>query len=169
VEGTWRWQPERSAREVHAELESLAVQVAARFDVRAEVTLAPWREGYRLSPDEQVVRSLCDAYRTVTGRDLPLGGSTLAGDAPIFIRQRQVAAISHGLDARTAQTANESVAVDDLVRLARVYICLALDYLSASRARRESAADDYSRPAVVAPVPDRMSQRVALQGAGAIE
>jgi hypothetical protein len=54
--------------------------------------------------------------------------SAFPGDTALFA-QAGVMAVSHGLDAATAHSAREAVAVDDLVRLARIYICLALDYL----------------------------------------
>lgn len=147
VEGTWRWQPERTAWDIEQELASLVGQIRSRYDVRVEISLAPVRDGYRLTHGEQVVRSLRSAFHTVAGRDLPLGSSTFATDVPIFIREGRVAAISHGLDARSSQTGDEWVAVDDLVRLAQIYICAALDYLSQSAlGRHKPGPEAAARP-----------------------
>ena len=64
----------------------------------------------------------------VTGRELPLVGSRMVGDAAIFIKEGRVPAIYHGPGGQGAHADLESVPIAELVRAAKVYVLTALSY-----------------------------------------
>ena len=92
------------------------------------LTLIPGGDGFRVAEDEPLVVALRDAYLEVTGRDLPLVGSRMVGDAAIFINEGKIPALYHGPGGQGAHADLESVAVADLVRAAKAYVLAALNY-----------------------------------------
>ena len=129
VVGTRRYGPDTTLAAVRAELEEMARRVATSTGARMTVTITPVRDGFRLAEDDPLVLSVRSAYATVTGKELPLTGIRMVGDAAIFIRDGHIPAVYHGPGGRGAHADLESVAVADLVRAARVYIRTAIDYV----------------------------------------
>jgi len=129
VMGTRRYGPENSYANVLEELRSMAFQVEQATGARVALSLIPVRDGFRVAEDEPLVVALRHAYTEVTGRDLPLVGSRMVGDAAIFIKEGKVPALYHGPGGTGAHADLESVAVADLVRSAKVYVLTALDYV----------------------------------------
>jgi acetylornithine deacetylase/succinyl-diaminopimelate desuccinylase-like protein len=64
----------------------------------------------------------------VAGKELPLVGSRMVGDASLFINEGGIPALYHGPGGTGAHADVESVPVSELVRAAQVYIATALDY-----------------------------------------
>jgi acetylornithine deacetylase/succinyl-diaminopimelate desuccinylase-like protein len=93
-----------------------------------ELGLARVRDGFRVAETEPIVVALREAYRAVAGRELPLVGSRMVGDAPIFIQEGGVPAVYHGPGGDGAHADVESVPIAELVRAAKVYVLTALDY-----------------------------------------
>jgi acetylornithine deacetylase/succinyl-diaminopimelate desuccinylase-like protein len=62
------------------------------------------------------------------GQPLPIGAKPFVDDGNAFVSRGGVCAITHGPDAQGAHTANESVPVDELVRVANVYALTAIAY-----------------------------------------
>jgi succinyl-diaminopimelate desuccinylase len=129
VMGTRRYGPENSYANVLEELRSMASQVEQETGARVALNLIPVRDGFRVAEDEPLVVALRRAYTEVSGRDLPLVGSRMVGDAAIFIKEGKVPALYHGPGGQGAHADLESVAVADLVRAAKVYVLTALDYV----------------------------------------
>ena len=131
VQGAWRWLPERSAWDVYGELEAMARKAAVFCGMRAEVTLEPACQAYRLDQGEPIVASLCAAFHDVWNAELPFGASVRINEVPTFLEKAGVAAVCHGPHNHAAgiDPADESVSIDELTRTARVYISLALHYL----------------------------------------
>ena len=78
------------------------------------------------------MRTARAAVAAETGRDPDLVGFTGITDARFYINQVGVPTIILGPGSLTvAHTANESVAVDDLVAAARIYARIFVAYLSA--------------------------------------
>jgi acetylornithine deacetylase/succinyl-diaminopimelate desuccinylase-like protein len=127
--GTRRYGPENSYGNVKKELQAMAAQVEQETGARVELNLIPVRDGFRVAEDEPLVIALRRAYLEVTGRELPLVGSRMVGDAAIFIKEGKVPALYHGPGGQGAHADLESVGVADLVRAAKVYVLTALDYL----------------------------------------
>lgn len=126
--GTRRYGPENSYDNVLAELKAMASQVEQETGAQVALNLVPVRDGFRVAEDEPLVIALRQAYLQVTGRDLPLVGSRMVGDAAIFIKEGNVPALYHGPGGQGAHADLESVAIADLVRAAKVYVLTALDY-----------------------------------------
>jgi acetylornithine deacetylase/succinyl-diaminopimelate desuccinylase-like protein len=127
--GTRRYGPGSTFAAARAELEGMAKRVEADTGAQITVKATPVRDGFLLSENEPLVMKLRQAYATVTGRELPLTGIRMVGDAAIFIREGSIPAVYHGPGGEGAHADLESVAVADLVRAARVYIHTAMDYI----------------------------------------
>jgi len=129
VMGTRRYGPENSYANVLDEIRAMAAQVERETGAGVALNLIPVRDGFRVTENEALVVALRGAYRQVTGRELPLVGSRMVGDAAIFTKEGRVPAVYHGPGGQGAHADLESVAVADLVRAARVYVLTALDYV----------------------------------------
>lgn len=127
--GTRRYGPENSYANVRDELQAMVAQVEQETGARVGLNLIPVRDGFRVAEDEPLVVALRRAYLDVTGRELPLVGSRMVGDAAIFITEGKVPALYHGPGGTGAHADLESVAVSDLVRAAQVYVLTALSYV----------------------------------------
>lgn len=129
VMGTRRYGPDNTYANVRKELEAMASRVEAETGAQVALNVLPVRDGFRVAEDAPIVVALREAYQEVTGRDLPLVGSRMVGDAPIFINEGKIPAVYHGPGGQGAHADLESVAVADLVRAAKVYILAALKYV----------------------------------------
>jgi acetylornithine deacetylase len=129
VVGTRRYGPENSYATVLAELGAMAAQVEQKTGAQVALNLIPVRDGFRVAENEALVVALRDAYREVTGRELPLVGSRMVGDAAIFTKEGKVPALYHGPGGTGAHADLESVPIAELVRAAKVYVLTALDYV----------------------------------------
>jgi len=128
VMGTRRYGPENSYATVLAELRAIAAQVEQETGARVALNLIPVRDGFRVAENEALVVALREAYREVTGRELPLVGSRMVGDAAIFTKEGKVPALYHGPGGTGAHADLESVPIAELVRAAKVYVLTALEY-----------------------------------------
>jgi acetylornithine deacetylase/succinyl-diaminopimelate desuccinylase-like protein len=129
VWGTRRYPTGRTADEVTAELEGLAEAAAARVGVDADVSISRSGQPFAIAPDERIVGVVDDAHERVTGRRLRRAGLPYTGDVSHFVNLAGVPAIYHGTDQATAHADHESVAIDDLVRCARVILATATSFL----------------------------------------
>lgn len=99
----------RSLREEHPEVE-------------IEVTLRAWTDAAEASPDTEIARLAVDAVESSTGTRPELVGFTGITDARFYINDAHIPTVICGPGSLTvAHTANESVAVDELVAGARAY------------------------------------------------
>jgi acetylornithine deacetylase/succinyl-diaminopimelate desuccinylase-like protein len=128
VVGTRRYGPENSYANVLAELRAMAAQVERETGAQVALNLIPVRDGFRVAENEALVVALRGVYREVTGRELPLVGSRMVGDAAIFTKEGKVPALYHGPGGTGAHADLESVPIAELVRAAKVYVLTALEY-----------------------------------------
>ena len=128
VVGTRRYGPDTAFADVEAELRGMALRVEMETGCSVELALTRVRDGFRVAETEPIVVALREAYRAVAGRELPLVGSRMVGDAPIFIQEGGVPAVYHGPGGQGAHADLESVPLAELVRAAKVYVLTALDY-----------------------------------------
>jgi acetylornithine deacetylase/succinyl-diaminopimelate desuccinylase-like protein len=126
--GTRRYGPENSYDNVLAELKAMAARVEHETGAQVALNLIPVRDGFRVAEDEPLVVALRRAYLEVTGRELPLVGSRMVGDAAIFIREGKVPALYHGPGGQGAHADLESVPVAELVRASKVYVLACVNY-----------------------------------------
>ncbi len=129
IVGTRRWGPERSFAEVREEFDRWLTPLAETTGCAVRVDLRLIRDSYQIDPGEPLVQALRRAYREVTGRELPLGGSRLVADAPIFVRAGGIPCVYHGIRGYGAHADLEYVEVAEVLRAARVYLLTALYYL----------------------------------------
>jgi acetylornithine deacetylase/succinyl-diaminopimelate desuccinylase-like protein len=128
IVGTRRYAPEKRAADVEAELLAMAKQVEAETGATAHLNLMPVRDGFRVAEEEPLLGALRRSYSNVAGKELPLVGSRMVGDASLFINEGGIPALYHGPGGTGAHADVESVPVSELVRAAQVYIATALDY-----------------------------------------
>jgi acetylornithine deacetylase/succinyl-diaminopimelate desuccinylase-like protein len=129
LEGSRRYPAERTYEDVAEELEALGRQVERETGLRAEMKLRPSGQGFRLDPGEPIVRVVRQAYRDTVHRDLPLAGMSLIGNASQFNTIAHVPTVYHGVDQATAHSSFEQVALEDVVRCARVLMRSVVHYL----------------------------------------
>lgn len=129
IEGTRRWAPERDPQQVEAEFRALLAPIAARTGTQITLDFRPVRDGFRLDPNEPIVRAVQSAYARVTGRPLPLGGTKTVGDVSMFVQSAGVPAVYHGPQGEGAHGDFERIHRDELVRATKVFICAAVEYL----------------------------------------
>lgn len=99
----------RSLREEHPEVE-------------IEVALREWTDAAEASPDTEIARLAVDAVESSTGTRPELVGFTGITDARFYINEAHIPTVICGPGSLTvAHTANESVAVDELIAGARAY------------------------------------------------
>jgi acetylornithine deacetylase/succinyl-diaminopimelate desuccinylase-like protein len=130
--GTRRYGPDTPFAEVETEIAGMARAVERETGAKAALSLTRVRDGFRVAESEPVLIALREAYREVTGRALPLVGSRMVGDAPIFIGEGGVPALYHGPGGAGAHADLESVPISELVRAAKVYIATAVQYLGSA-------------------------------------
>jgi len=129
--GTRRHGPDKSFADTRQELEAIARAVEAEDptgQIVVRVSLMPVRESFRLHADEPIVKLVQSAYEELTGLPLPLVGISMVADAPILIREGHIPAVYHGPWSDRAHSDVEYIALDELVRAARLYILCALRF-----------------------------------------
>ncbi|HUG89476.1 MAG TPA: M20/M25/M40 family metallo-hydrolase [Planctomycetaceae bacterium] len=119
--GTRRWLPGNSAGAVEQELRGIAAEVSRETGTQVEVIVRRTRDAFEFSGEHAVVEAFQQSCRDVMGHALPLGTKPFVDDGNTFAARAHIPAITHGPAARGAHTVNEEVAVDELVRVARVY------------------------------------------------
>jgi acetylornithine deacetylase/succinyl-diaminopimelate desuccinylase-like protein len=129
VAGSRRYTAERTGAEVEAELRALAADAAGPDGLEAEVSVTHSGQGFWLDPAQEIVRATRWAYQEVTGREQPLVGMSLIANASQFNTIARVPTVYHGVDQTTAHSDLEHVAIEDIVRTARVLAATAVAYL----------------------------------------
>jgi acetylornithine deacetylase/succinyl-diaminopimelate desuccinylase-like protein len=127
MSGTRRWLAGRPVEDVRREVGEWFDGMAADLGMEVECRLQIVRDAYELGPNA-LVPAVQRALREVTGRELPVGAKPFVDDGNTFVARGRVPAVTHGPDAHGAHTVNERVAVDELVRVARVYALAALHF-----------------------------------------
>jgi acetylornithine deacetylase/succinyl-diaminopimelate desuccinylase-like protein len=120
--GTRRWAPDRTLDKVEREFRALLAPLAHETGCGIELELRLVRDAYSIDPAHPLVVALRDAYRDVTGRELPLAGTKVVADAAILQGLGGIPTVYHGPMGDGAHADVESVSVAELVRATRVYV-----------------------------------------------
>jgi len=128
IEGTRRWLPGEPADRVAQEYRQIIEEVASETGTRIESDLAVRRDAFEIDPHGPLVRAFQRAYRSVSGRELPIGAKPFVDDGNAFVARAKIPAITHGPGAHGAHTLHERVPVDELVRVAQTYAVTALAF-----------------------------------------
>lgn len=129
VVGTRRYAPGKTYADMKVEMEAMVRQVEEETGASAELTLHEVKDGFRVDEKEPLIGVLQGVYSDTTGKDLPLVGIRMVGDAPMFLRHGGISALYHGPAGEGAHADLESVPVAELVRVAQVYALAALRYV----------------------------------------
>jgi acetylornithine deacetylase/succinyl-diaminopimelate desuccinylase-like protein len=122
--GTRRWAPGRRFADVEEEFRALLAPLADKTGCTIELDLRLVRDAYRIDPEHSLARALRDAYRDVTGTDLPLTGTKVVADAAVWQAEAGIPTIYHGPQGTGAHADVESIEVAELVRATKVYLRL---------------------------------------------
>jgi acetylornithine deacetylase/succinyl-diaminopimelate desuccinylase-like protein len=132
LEGTRRWLPGTSRQDVERQFRALLDDVASRTGTTITTDLCPMRDAFQLDQQDPLVPAFQNAYQTVTGTTLPIGAKPFCDDGNSFWELAKIPAITHGPNAGGAHTLEEWVSIDDLVRVATVYVLTAVAYCCAN-------------------------------------
>jgi len=130
IVGTLRWDPgenfEDTARAFQERMERLEGKIQREFDHEAKIQLQVklHRESAELSSHDRLVQVLQDATTEIFGHHLALTGTRTVADQPYFLRGAGVPALYYGAstdDDATSHSNNESVGLERLSMLAKVY------------------------------------------------
>ena len=120
--GTRRWAPGSTLAAAQAEYDALLAPIAAETGCAIDVELKLVREAYSIDPEHPLARALRDGYREAVGEELPVTGIKVVADGAIFQSVGRIPTVYHGPRGEGAHADVESVAVEELVRSARIYL-----------------------------------------------
>jgi acetylornithine deacetylase/succinyl-diaminopimelate desuccinylase-like protein len=129
VVGTRRYAPKVRFEAVEAEFQIRLDPIRRRTTASVELDLVKTKDGFRVPEDAQIVRTLQQGYREVTGQALPLGGFKAVGDVSNFVNEGGVPAVYFGCGLDRAHATPEYVPLENLERLARVLLATGALYL----------------------------------------
>jgi acetylornithine deacetylase/succinyl-diaminopimelate desuccinylase-like protein len=128
VRGTRRWVTPGRTGVVEREFRALVEELALESGTSVTVEFQVQGDAFRISREDAIVNAFQAAHAAVSGRDLPVGGKPFVDDGNTYAALAGIPALTHGPDAKGAHTLSESVTVDELVRVARVYAMTAVRY-----------------------------------------
>lgn len=130
LEGTRRWLPGTSRKDVEKQFHALLDEVARQTKTTISAEINPMRDAFQLDQHDPLVSVFQEAYQTVGGKPLPIGAKPFCDDGNTFWELAKIPAITHGPNAGGAHTLEEWVSIDDLCRVATVYALTAVGYCS---------------------------------------
>lgn len=128
IQGIRRFGPGKTEAEISQEFEQILAPVRRNTPATITLKLTSNGTGYQVAQDAPVVQAIAQAHRTITGRDMPVGGSKSVTDANIIAGEGGIPAIAYGPNGTTGHSSNEYVRIADLERAAKVFALAALDY-----------------------------------------
>jgi len=120
--GTRRWAPGNTLDAVQAEYDALVAPIAAESGCAIDVRLKLVRDAYSIDPEHPLAVALREGYEEVTGEPLASTGVKVVADGAIFQAVGRIPTVYHGPRGEGAHADVESIAVDELVRSARIYL-----------------------------------------------
>lgn len=132
LEGTRRWMPGKTVRDVVAELEAIARPIADAGDLTLKVSYAMEREPFETAADDPAVAAARKAATHVNKAVPAMIGRRIVGDANIYANGSGIPTFYFGPAYRTAHSDEEWVDLGDLVACAKVYAATAMEYCGVS-------------------------------------
>ncbi len=126
--GTRRWVTPGTVQEVEVEFRQWLHKFATRSGIQIEADFEVQGDAFHIDPADPIVAAFQAAHAVVAGAPLPLGDKPFVDDGNTFASLAGIPAITHGPAASGAHTLNERVAVQELVRVAQVYVLTAVSY-----------------------------------------
>jgi acetylornithine deacetylase/succinyl-diaminopimelate desuccinylase-like protein len=121
--GTRRWAPANTLAKVEEEFKALLAPIAAESGCAIDLDLQLVRGAYEIDPEHRLAIALREAYRDVTGQELPLTGVKLVADGAMF-NAAGIPTVYHGPMGTGAHGDVESIEVAELVRATQDYVAL---------------------------------------------
>jgi acetylornithine deacetylase/succinyl-diaminopimelate desuccinylase-like protein len=121
--GTRRWVPGNTLEQVEEDFRALLAPIAAESGCAIDVDLRLVRGAYEIDPEHPLAVALREAYRDVTGEELPLTGVKLVADGAVF-HAAGIPTVYHGPMGTGAHGDVESIETAELVRATQVYLAL---------------------------------------------
>jgi succinyl-diaminopimelate desuccinylase len=128
LEGTRRWLPGGTRREVEDEFRSLLAGLERDFGVMVAAEIRFIRDAFRLDLADPLTTAFQRSYAEISGAPLPVGPKAFVDDGNSFHGLRGLPAITHGPHAGGQHTVHEWVEIDDLLRVAHLYALTAAAY-----------------------------------------
>jgi acetylornithine deacetylase/succinyl-diaminopimelate desuccinylase-like protein len=135
IVGTIRWNPDETFAEVERRLterlRQLEIKIRNNLDpeIKVNIHLDLSRESSEIRTDDRLVQTVQAATSDIFGHPLPLTGWRIVADQPYFVRDAGVPALYFGPfteDDTTAHSNNESVSIERLTTMAKVFAISAL-------------------------------------------
>jgi acetylornithine deacetylase/succinyl-diaminopimelate desuccinylase-like protein len=120
-------------RHLNERLQRLEQQIGSEYDsqLRLHVEVDLVREACEVPKHDDFVQQAVRAASFVTGKDYGVSGWRMAFDLSIFHRMGGIPTVGFGpflASDSTSHSDNESVSIDNLETMARMYAALALNY-----------------------------------------
>jgi acetylornithine deacetylase/succinyl-diaminopimelate desuccinylase-like protein len=128
LEGTRRWLPGTSRREVESEFRQLLAGLERDSSTSIGADFIFIRDEFFLDQKDSLVAAFQQAYQATAGTILPIGPKPFMDDGNSFWGLRRIPAITHGPKAGGQHTVNEWVSIDALMRVALLYALTAIAY-----------------------------------------
>jgi acetylornithine deacetylase/succinyl-diaminopimelate desuccinylase-like protein len=128
LEGTRRWLPDNTREHVEREFRVLLEGVRERTGTEVWCDFLFIRDAFFLDEKSPLVAAFQRAHTATSGKPLETGPKPFVDDGNCFWGRAQIPAITHGPTAGGQHTLHEWVALDDLDRVAAVYVLTALAY-----------------------------------------
>jgi acetylornithine deacetylase/succinyl-diaminopimelate desuccinylase-like protein len=139
LEGTRRWLPGTDPVTVERDFRRRLDQLSADTRTTINCNWIMIRDGFALEPGDSLVTAFQECYRaTGKGETLPTGPKPFVDDGNSFGALAGIPAITHGPRAGGQHTVDEWVEIDDLVRVARLYAAIAVQYGNEERSIKDS-------------------------------
>jgi acetylornithine deacetylase/succinyl-diaminopimelate desuccinylase-like protein len=129
LSGTRRYLPGKTFKDIKEEFSRYVEELGAPKDVVVEKKLINAAEPFEVNREEKIVKCLRDAHQAVTGQKLPFGTVKFVGEAALFNNTVGVPTVYHGVDGSTIHCDEEFVDVPDIVRLTKILIQTAINFL----------------------------------------
>lgn len=128
VSGTRRWTTPGEGDAAIAEVRAIAEAAGDAHGAEVDFRCSTQGDAYAVDEDAAIVTAFQAAHEAVTGDRLETGEKPFLDDGNLFSALAGIPPITHGPDAKGAHTVDESVAVSELVRVARVYALTAVGF-----------------------------------------
>lgn len=128
LNGTRRWVTPGFGKQAEADFHRRLQDLSRDTRTRVSADFHFMAEAFRIDPADPLVLALQSAHGAAAGGPLPLGGKPFVDDGNVFCNRAGIPALTHGPLAEGAHTVNETVTLDELVRVARVYALTAAAY-----------------------------------------
>ena len=129
IQGTRRWNPDRSFEEVKREFEGVVAEFALPSGIESAVDWVFAGEAYEVDPEAGLIRALRASYEEIEGIELPLMGMGSVCDTSKLVPLGGIPTAVWGVEGSTAHADFEYVELDKLTEACRMHVLTTMKYL----------------------------------------